>query len=152
MPRPSLRDPHALRPRDWCAQKHKRAGEGERRQTQRFDLRLSLRYRVEGHCGSGEVLNISSGGVLFAVDQQVPSAGEMELSIAWPAMLNNSVALNLVAVGPIVRTEAERVAVKIHRYEFRTAKASLAKSEPALPPGPPVRVAPLQAAAGLRWG
>ncbi len=131
--------------------KQKRIGDGaERRESRRFTLRLPLRYRAEGQSGTGEVLNISSRGVLFTIgDNQVP-AGQVELFISWPVLLDEAVALNLVAVGPVVRSETGTVAVKINRYEFRTTKAPAAKRNPAFA-DPGVHVTPARAASALSF-
>ena len=48
----------------------------------------------------------------------------LELSISWPAQLNSTVALKLVARGRVVRCEKGMAAIEIHQYEFRTAKPS----------------------------
>ena len=47
-------------------------------------------------------------------------AGGSEVSISWPAQLNNKCALKLVARGRIVRFEDGRAAMEIQQYEFRT--------------------------------
>ena len=44
----------------------------------------------------------------------------MELSISWPAQLDNKCALKLVARGRVVRFEQGRAAIEILQYEFRT--------------------------------
>jgi hypothetical protein len=44
----------------------------------------------------------------------------LELSISWPAQLNNKCALKLVARGRVVRFEQGRAAIEIQQYEFRT--------------------------------
>ncbi len=79
---------------------------------------------MHGQVGNGEVLNMSSNGVLFTAEHSFHPGDTVELFISWPVLLHNSVPLNLVATGPIIRTDSGRVAVKIHRYEFRTCKAS----------------------------
>jgi hypothetical protein len=38
----------------------------------------------------------------------------------WPALLNGGCPLKFVAVGPVVRLEEGRAAIRIDRYEFRT--------------------------------
>src|ERR1700691_3397526 len=44
----------------------------------------------------------------------------LELSISWPAQLNDKCALKLVARGRVVRFEDGRTAMEIQQYEFRT--------------------------------
>ena len=79
------------------------------------------------------MINISSGGVLFAPDQDLSATGNIELFISWPILLDEAVALNLVAFGPVVRMESGKIAVKIHKYEFRTAKSTAWKREGQMP-------------------
>ena len=44
----------------------------------------------------------------------------VELSVSWPAMLDGVCPLQFVATGRVVRSEAQRAAVRIERYEFKT--------------------------------
>jgi hypothetical protein len=44
----------------------------------------------------------------------------VELSVNWPARLDGVCLLQFVATGRVVRSEAERAAVHIERYEFKT--------------------------------
>jgi hypothetical protein len=44
----------------------------------------------------------------------------VELSVSWPAMLDGICPLQFVATGRVVRSEAQRAAVRIERYEFKT--------------------------------
>lgn len=77
--------------------------------------------------GEGRTLNISSSGVYFTTDHLLLPGRRMELSISWPAQLNDKCALKLIARGRVVRFEEGRVAIEIQQYEFRTA----ANAEPA---------------------
>ena len=63
---------------------------------------------------------MSSGGVLVQTADFLPKGIAIELSIAWPARLNNTVALKLHVIGQTVRTLDNCTAVEIHRHEFRT--------------------------------
>ena len=142
----TVRDLRSTFPKDRPSPKPKRSvSDGERRASKRFDLRLPLRYRAEGLSGAGEVVNISSGGVLFSAEADRVPAGIVEMHISWPVLLDQSVSLNLVAVGPVVRTNLGKVAVRINKYEFRTAKAPVWKREPSLP-DPRIQTAPARAA------
>jgi hypothetical protein len=73
--------------------------------------------------GTGRVVNMSSGGVLFTSPNAVPPGRSMELSISWPAQLNAKCGLRLVARGVVVRCEGGKIAVRIRQYEFRTESA-----------------------------
>ena len=76
--------------------------------------------------GAGRTINMSSTGVLFTTDQMLLPGRRIEVSISWPAQLNNKCALRLVARGRVVRFDDGKAAMEIQQYEFKTqAKAPL---------------------------
>jgi hypothetical protein len=99
-------------------------GAANRRRTTRFPVCEELRYRVMHKLsrvsGTGKTLNIGSGGVLFTTEEQLPLGRTVELSVHWPAKLDGSCPLKFVAIGRVIRSEADIAAVRIERYEFRT--------------------------------
>src|SRR5580658_4713926 len=99
-------------------------GAADRRRTTRFPVCEELKYRVMHRSsrvsGTGRTLNIGSGGVLFTTEEQLPLGRSVELSVNWPARLDGTCPLKFVAVGRVVRSEAEIAAVRIERYVFRT--------------------------------
>lgn len=97
----------------------------ERRRSSRFPIERELRYktlnqRSEILAGSGKTLNISSSGVLFTSDHDLAVGTRLEVSISWPAQLNEKCLLNLVARGRITRHNKGQLALQIQQYEFRT--------------------------------
>ena len=97
----------------------------ERRGADRFPIEREVRYRVLSKRstyeeGTGKTINISSNGVLFTTDQILLPGKRLELSISWPATLDNKCQLKLVARGRVARLEQGRAAVEIQQYEFRT--------------------------------
>ena len=97
----------------------------ERRRSSRFPIERELRYRTlsqrtETLAGNGKTLNISSSGVLFTSDHDLPVGTRLELSISWPAQLNEKCLLNLVARGRVTRHTRGQLALQIQQYEFRT--------------------------------
>jgi hypothetical protein len=99
---------------------------GDRRSDRRYDIVRDLRWKVVRHgvthTGTGSTLNLSSGGILFETDRQLPTRRNVELSISWPALLDNVAPLQLVVQGQIVRTSGRRTAIRIVQHEFRTVK------------------------------
>jgi hypothetical protein len=99
-------------------------GAAERRRTTRFPVCEELKYRVMHKSsrvsGTGRTLNIGSGGVLFTTEERLPLGRSVELAVNWPARLGGTCPLKFVAVGRVVRAEADIAAVRIERYEFRT--------------------------------
>ena len=97
----------------------------ERRASDRFPMDRDVRFKVMNkktgeEVGGGKTLNMSSGGVLFHTENNLLPGRRLELTISWPAQLNNTCALKLVARGRIVRVEGGKAAVEIQQYEFRT--------------------------------
>jgi hypothetical protein len=94
----------------------------------RYPIALELQYKVlrggrVEQTGTGRTRNISSGGVLFETDEQLPRRGRVELAMQWPFLLQGVCGLKLVMRGKIVRSgEDSRVtAVQAEFREFRTA-------------------------------
>ena len=103
--------------------------QADRRHSDRFPIEREVRYRVLSkrsgeEAGEGRTINISSSGVLFTSEHILLPGRRMELSISWPAQLDNKCALKLVARGRVVRFEGGRAAIEIQQYEFRTQSSA----------------------------
>ncbi len=120
----------------------------ERRRSSRFPIEREIRYktlsqRTEMLQGVGKTLNISSSGVLFTANHDLPVGTRLEVSISWPAQLNEKCLLNLVARGRITRGDSGSLALQIQQYEFRTQSIAAAqnnnnsKERLGPPPAPP---------------
>jgi hypothetical protein len=79
-------------------------------------------YLVTG-TGHGTSLDLSSGGISFTSSELLRVGSYLEVSISWPVLLNQSCPLKLVASGRVVRSDVERTALRLDRYEFRTQGA-----------------------------
>ena len=104
-------------------------GQLERRRSKRFLIELEVRYRVQGQgpvCieDVGQTFNISSSGVLFSTQHVLDPGTPVELSIAWPARLENTHPLQLIVSGVVARRESRGLAVEIQRYEFHLVRSS----------------------------
>ena len=109
----------------------------ERRRNSRFPFREEVRYRVlkpkgDHTCGTGKTLNIGSGGILFTTKEKIPLGRNVEVAVAWPACLDGMCPLQFVAIGPVVRSECNRAAVRIERYEFKTRRIAASTPGPTL--------------------
>lgn len=105
----------------------------DRRQSDRFPIEREVRYRFldkrsVAEPGAGNTVNLSSSGVLFAAGQTVPRGTRIELSINWPAKLNDKCALRLIARGRVVRSGPVLAAMEILEHEFRTQAAVVASA------------------------
>jgi ActR/RegA family two-component response regulator len=117
--------------------------DAERRTNARFDCHLAVSYQtlekpfISGQ-GSSETLNISSKGVLFKADEALEPGQLVQVSVDWPARLENQIPLKLVAEGRIVRNIKGIVAMTIEKYEFRTRRTpaqAATQNKPAAPAG-----------------
>jgi hypothetical protein len=98
----------------------------DRRSEHRYPVKLALDYRIvlrdrKVVTGIGGTVDISSGGILVQTANSLPRGVPIELFIAWPARLNNTVALKLHVIGQTVRTQGRCTAVLIRRHAFRTS-------------------------------
>jgi hypothetical protein len=100
----------------------------ERRVKYRYALDLRVRFRSasaeSSFSGAGQVLNMSSGGILVASKYQITVGALVEMRIEWPSLLNGKVSLQLFAVGRILRREKSGFAATFERHQFRTMKRS----------------------------
>ena len=74
----------------------------EHRKTDRFPIETEIRYKLleaahVAQTGHAKSINISSGGILFTTKSQLPVGHRAELSVNWPAQLNEHCGLKLVA-------------------------------------------------------
>src|SRR5215813_7086955 len=97
-------------------------GGTDRRGTSRFPMDEEVRYRLlpsnsANAYGTGKTLNIGSGGILFTTENHLPIGRRVELSVNWPALLGGKCPLKFVATGRITRSENNKAAVRIERYE-----------------------------------
>jgi hypothetical protein len=97
----------------------------DRRDRRRYDVDLNLQYKVLRQyqvcqSGMGKTVNLSGGGIAVAIDNVLSPGSMVELSIAWPVMLNKNCPLKLVVTGKVIRSSKAMTAVRMERYEFRT--------------------------------
>jgi hypothetical protein len=97
----------------------------ERRAADRFPIERDVHYKVLNYkssdeVGIGKTINMSSRGVLFATERNLAPGKKLEVSISWPAQLNSSIPLKLVASGRVIRSAQGSVAMEIQHTEFRT--------------------------------
>jgi hypothetical protein len=102
---------------------------GDRRSDRRYDMQLELRWKLLHRrkvqdTGAGRTIDLSSGGVLFEAGRQLPVGLSVELSVAWPVLLQHVAPMQLVISGRIVRSEGHRAALRISQHEFRTLAAA----------------------------
>jgi PilZ domain len=95
----------------------------ERRSRRRFRIGLDICYTCLSGTrtrGVGKVLDISSKGVQFTTECHLNPGTRIELSVNWPARLNDTCLLKLIVYGCVVRSEETVAAIRIECHEFRT--------------------------------
>ena len=101
----------------------------ERRGRRRFGIQRELRYKlVQGQtvvaAGTGHTINMGSGGIEFSAENEVRPGTFVELSISWPALLDETCPMRLVVFGRVVRGAGHKAVCTVKKYEFRTARAN----------------------------
>ena len=86
-----------------------------------MELRWRLiRRRKLLSSGGGCTLDLSSAGIMFDAGRPLPAGLDVELSIAWPVLLNDKSPMQLSVSGRIVRSHGNFVALRMVQHEFRT--------------------------------
>ena len=101
----------------------------ERRSSGRFPICQEVVYTLlDGKARSerlaGRTVDMSSGGILFTTAGTIHPGKRLEVAVNWPARLDGTCRLKLVAMGRVVRSEQDRAAIAIEHYEFRTQGAT----------------------------
>jgi len=114
---------------------------GDRRQDRRYQLNLELKWKLIRRrrvldTGTGQTIDLSSGGILFDAGRHLPEGLNVELSIAWPVLLHNVAPMQLVATGRIVRSAGRQVALQTVQHEFRTIGISSEQRNAMATPAP----------------
>ncbi len=93
----------------------------EQRKHQRFELRLPFEVVHNGSPSKvrGETRNVSSAGVLFTADSQLPLGESIEYLITFPRTPGSGKDVRLRCVGKVLREDAQSAfAASLERYEF----------------------------------
>jgi len=99
----------------------------DRRSKARYPVELNVRYRslINGPAlaGIGHTLNVSSGGLLIATDQQIVHDGSrLQVSLEWPCLLDGTTPLQLIVACRVIRCHPAAFAVRLEHYQFRTRR------------------------------
>lgn len=101
----------------------------DRRLRRRYSIEREVFYRVLSNqqcveSGSGKTVNVSSSGVWFTTERPLESGQAVELTVNWPAMLDDVCPLKLMIYGTVIRSDERGAALGIRRYEFRTLRSA----------------------------
>ena len=97
----------------------------ERRTKFRFGIQRELRYKVleDGAMiasGTGQTINMGSGGVAFFAEHQLKPGAFVEVSISWPVLLDQTCPMRLIVFGRVLRNAGKKNVCSVDKYEFRT--------------------------------
>ncbi|MBI2680216.1 MAG: hypothetical protein HYX25_04320 [Candidatus Solibacter usitatus] len=101
----------------------------DRRAADRFPLEREARFtvldtRATAQFGKCRTINMSSRAILIRSEVRLVEGKRLELTVSWPALLNDTCPLKLVALGRVIRSNFEEAVIEIERYEFRTQGAA----------------------------
>jgi hypothetical protein len=127
----------------------------DRRASVRFPLSLDLRYSVSYRrapleTGSGQSIDLSSSGLLFAAQGPLKPGLKLDVAIIWPILLDEHVQLQLVVTGVVVWSSETETAMRIQRHDFRTCRVGLKAASPQESDG--LSVAGIKAVNGVQPG
>jgi hypothetical protein len=97
----------------------------DRRKKIRFPIHRELRYKLLDNgvlvgAGTGQSVNIGSGGMAITIDRELNPGAFIELSISWPVLLDDSCPMRFIVFGRVLRSLGRKSACSIDKYEFRT--------------------------------
>jgi hypothetical protein len=104
------------------------AAKSKRRQ-QRFPISIPVKYIVGKVAGEGVTCDIGSDDLLIKTKCVLPKGRRIELSLDWPATLNDRRSWRLEIQGKILRSNVKGTAVAILNYEFRLDMAAKSRTE-----------------------
>ena len=88
-----------------------------------YPVEMELRYKIRARTprvGVGQTRWMSSREVNFTADQPIDRGTVLEISVAWPVLLHNRVALQLVVEAEITDFRSDTLTARIMKHHFRT--------------------------------
>jgi PilZ domain len=104
----------------------------DRRRDRRYELRLSLHYRVSVkgeavRAGSGTTQDMSAMGLSFRCRKPLPVGAHIEVMIDWPAKQPEVESMALLLTGFILRSDGNRTAVRVTSRRFKVTPLEAAR-------------------------
>jgi hypothetical protein len=121
-PNPQLSRLRAVRP---VSNPNTSRDPSERRARLRFPIGRDVYYRClsGGNVsdeGVGKIVNVSSSGVRFTTAHALSVGKRVEVTVEWPALIDNKCQMKLVIRGWVIRSDSNSAAIKTEHHEFRT--------------------------------
>jgi hypothetical protein len=112
-----------------------------------YPITLDLHYQVlsDGRpveTGSGRTTRFGSHRVVFIAEPALEVAARLQVSVAWPVLLDDRVKLQLIIEGRVLGVDGDRVTLGVVKYHFRTRGLSIAANsrEPCARPMPVIPI------------
>ena len=112
-----------------------------------YPITLDLHYQVlsDGRpveTGSGRTTRFGSRRVVFTAEPALQVAARLQVSVAWPVLLDDRVKLQLIIEGRVLGVDGDRVTLGVVKYHFRTRGLSIAANsrEPCARPMPVIPI------------
>jgi len=104
--------------------------DNDRRSKCRFAIERDARYKMVDDgvvvaSGTGQTINMCSGGVAFNTERSLIPGALVELSISWPVLLDETCPMRLIVFGRVLRCTGRKAVCTIDKYEFRTQSRTL---------------------------
>jgi hypothetical protein len=91
-----------------------------------FPLTMGLRYQTKSEpaivTGTSATKWIGSRQIAFAASEDIQEEVKLQIAIAWPCLLNDSVRLQLIIEAVVTKVANGIAEAAILRYDFRTRK------------------------------
>ena len=88
-----------------------------------YPVTMELKYKIRSRwprVGTGQTRWMSRDEVAFTADQPIEPGAKVEVSMAWPVLLMERTALQLVVEGEVTRCQGNLLTARIARHQFRT--------------------------------
>ena len=112
-----------------------------------YPITLDLHYQVLSggrpvETGSGRTTRFGSHRVVFIAEPAHEVAARLQVSVAWPVLLDDRVKLQLIIEGRVLGVDGDRVTLGVVKYHFRTRGLSIAANsrEPCARPMPVIPI------------
>lgn len=91
----------------------------------RYPVRMPIRYRSadsKPFIDAGQTIEMSSTRLVIETDQPLDAETKVQVSMAWPAALEDGTRLQLIVTGKVIGVAGTRLTIDIRRHEFRTRR------------------------------
>ena len=99
----------------------------DRRANRRYAVSLPIRFRgttiASGRWTYGISHDMSSNGLCIVSQKRLPAGAHVELIVDWPNQSRGAGRIDLEATGFVVRSEDDRIAVRLTSHQFRVGAA-----------------------------